>query len=130
MKLDALCECGSTYGEHFFIDHACPTRVGYFASRVEVLPFDAVWSSDSRDINSSFPPIAEKRAPLQGERKGGRWVEPPGTIAWEEHLAAFEAYAAIFGREQSAERIAERGGFGWREVCELLGHEPTTWRER
>lgn len=31
---------------------------------------------------------------------------------------------------QSAERLAERGGFGWFELVEFLGHEPRTWRKR
>ena len=33
-------------------------------------------------------------------------------------------------RGQSAERIAERGGFGYWEITELLGREPNTWEPR
>ncbi len=74
----------------------------------------------------------DRRAPVQGEgwspRKAG--YRAPGTITWAEHLEAFEVYAKRYGRDQSAERLAERGGFGFGELTMLLGHEPTTWRER
>jgi hypothetical protein len=52
----------------------------------------------------------------------------PGTVAWSEHLAAWGAYAAKHGREQSAERIHERGGFSYGELRTYLGHDPTTWQ--
>lgn len=52
---------------------------------------------------------------------------PRGTIAWAEHIEAYGHYAAKYGRSQSAERIAERGGFSYRELVSLLGHTPTTW---
>jgi len=70
-------------------------------------------------------PLPE-RAPVQGEFR----VKPPGTIAWWEHVQAWEAYAQKWGNDQSAARIAERHGFGYRELVKLLGHEPTTWRPR
>lgn len=60
------------------------------------------------------------RAHRRGERGGG-------TVAWAEHAEAWEVYAKRYGREQSAERINERGGFGYNEIAMLLGHEPTTW---
>jgi hypothetical protein len=70
-----------------------------------------------------------RRAPVQGDyRRVGTRV--PGTIAWAEHLEAFESYAARYGRSQSAERIAERGGFGYLELVDFLGHEPKTWEPR
>jgi hypothetical protein len=84
----------------------------------------------------------EKRARVQGEntdehghlmRDAQRNIVriPAGTISWEEHLEAWEAYANRFGRTyQSAERIDERQGFGFYELCDLLGHKPTTWRPR
>lgn len=71
----------------------------------------------------------ERRAPVQGEWDRARIKKrPPGTVAWEEHIAAWEIYAQRYGRDQSAERIAERCGFGYWEITELLGHEPKTWR--
>lgn len=72
------------------------------------------------------------RAPVQGDNG---WTLPrrypdakrPGTISWVEHVEAWEAYAAQHGREQSAERIAERGGFSFGELVLFLGREPKTW---
>lgn len=65
---------------------------------------------------------AERRAPVQGWRVIGE-REPRkvrGTIPWELHERIWAAYAARYGRDQSAERIAERGGFGYREAQRLL----------
>lgn len=70
--------------------------------------------------------ICGRRAPVQADRECGRL----GTIAWAEHLLAWSAYAARYGRDQSAERIAERAGFSYGELVALLGHEPTTWEPR
>lgn len=67
-----------------------------------------------------------RRAPVQAEY--GQERRAPGTVAWAEHLEAYEEYAAQFGTNQSAERLAARGGFGYREITTFLGHEPTTWR--
>lgn len=48
---------------------------------------------------------------------------PAGTIPWATHLRAWEGYAAAGHGEQSAERLAERGGFSYREVqCAIEGH--------
>jgi hypothetical protein len=60
-----------------------------------------------------------------------RWptgTSSPGTIEWSEHVEIWERYAAQYGDGQSAERVAERGGFGYWEATKLLGHEPRTWR--
>lgn len=71
----------------------------------------------------------ERRAPVQAD--GGPHPEhPAGTISWEEHLEAWKGYNAKWRCGQSAERIAERHGFGYSELVELLGREPTTWRPR
>lgn len=48
-----------------------------------------------------------------------------GTISWPEYLEAHAIYAKR--HDQSAERIAKRGGWGYAEVTKLLGHPPTTW---
>jgi hypothetical protein len=63
------------------------------------------------------------RAPLQAEKGVGA----KGTIAWAEHLEVWAAYAARYGTRQSAERIAERGGFGHSEVQMLTGHPPRSF---
>lgn len=73
--------------------------------------------------------ICGKRAHVQGDRKDrrGKPGEGPGTISWAEHELAWSAYAARYGRDESAERIHERGGFCFLELIEFLGHEPETW---
>ncbi len=46
-----------------------------------------------------------------------------GTVPWDVHLQAYETYRRFLGDSQSAERIAERGGFSYRELqCLLAGH--------
>ena len=72
----------------------------------------------------------ERRAPMQGTCIKGRWIHHPGTISWDEHLEAYAVYAPKYGSSQSAERIAERGGFGYEEFELLTGHEPKTWMKQ
>jgi hypothetical protein len=62
--------------------------------------------------------MSERRAPVNGP--------PGGTIAWSEHVEAWEAYHRQY-RDQDAERIAARGGFGLVELVWQLGHMPVTW---
>lgn len=72
----------------------------------------------------------KRRAPVQGDSARvlpGRPGREPGTVEWAEHVEAWSDYAKRYGRDQSAERIAERGGFGYRELTDHLGHAPTTW---
>jgi len=82
------------------------------------------------------PVKEERRAPVQGS---GNWHLPkndlrrvgaqaPGTVAWSEHEEAWIEYARMYGKSQSAERIAERGGFSHQELSDLLDREPSTWR--
>lgn len=76
----------------------------------------------------------ERRAPVQGDTG---WLVPrrfpsakgPGTISWAEHLEAYAAYSKRYGTSQSAERMAERGGFSRGELKMFLGREPTTFQE-
>jgi hypothetical protein len=69
----------------------------------------------------------QRRAPVQANRE---LKKPPGTIAWSEHVEAWEGYARRYGTGQSAERIAERCGFCFGELVEFLGREPSTWEPR
>ena len=73
--------------------------------------------------------IPPHRALVQADppRRGSRCA---GTILWAEHEEAWKQYARLFGASQSAERIAERGGYGYGELELLLGHEPRTWEPR
>ena len=67
--------------------------------------------------------MTERRAPVQAE-KG----KPQGTIAWSEHVEIWTKYAAKYGNDQTAERIAERHGFGYYEIARITGSEPKTWK--
>jgi hypothetical protein len=71
-----------------------------------------------------------RRAPVQSEWHKCRMVRPSGTVSWPEHQQAWQEYNKRWRGHQSAERIAERGGFGYAEITSLLGREPTTWQER
>jgi hypothetical protein len=61
-------------------------------------------------------------------RRAGSHV--PGTISRAEHDRAWQSYRERYGDGQSADRIAERGGFSYRELVTLLGREPETWEPR
>lgn len=76
--------------------------------------------------------ICGRRAPVQADRghKPGEKPKGYGTIAWAEHLEAYGTYSGRYGKSQSAERLAERGGFAYWELADLLGHEPKTWQPR
>lgn len=50
----------------------------------------------------------------------------PRGIPWELHLEAYDKYAERYGTQQSAERLAERGGFGTGELDMFI----PGWRER
>lgn len=64
----------------------------------------------------------DRRAPVQRERATNR---PAGTVPWDVHERAWARYAELGHGAQSAERIAERGGFGYGEMaCLLAGHDP------
>lgn len=67
----------------------------------------------------------EMRAPVQPSKKFGKGH---GTVEWPEHVEAWLEYHKHYS--QSAERVAERGGFGYSELVQFLGHEPTTWKAR
>lgn len=60
-----------------------------------------------------------KLAPVQGDETH----KAAGTVPWDVHERAWQAYAAAGHGSQSAARIAERAGFGYREMqCLLAGH--------
>lgn len=82
--------------------------------------------SDDTIVHNCPTCACGRRAPVQGDFGEPRHAS--GTVAWVEHVEAYTEYAARFGTSQSAERLAQRGGFGYREITGLLGHEPTTWK--
>lgn len=55
----------------------------------------------------------EQKAPVQGAAH----------IPWSVHVRAWNAYAAKYSKDQSAERIAERGGFDVADYIPRLGAE-------
>lgn len=72
--------------------------------------------------------ICGRRAPVQGDVYGVKGGRGAGSIAWSEHLLAYTGYAREFGRSQTADRLADRGGFSYAELVRYLGREPTTWQ--
>ena len=47
-------------------------------------------------------------------------IQKVGMIPWSLAEQAYKVYAARYGRGQSLERLAERGGFGLAELGDLL----------
>lgn len=68
--------------------------------------------------------MPNRRAPVQ---RSHSLDKPEGSISWAEHVEAWMGYARRYGTEQSAQRIAERGGFSYWELVDQLGHVPLTW---
>ena len=78
--------------------------------------------------------MSERRFPIQGEqakpegyRPGDRIIRrEPGWVPWGIAEEAYKTYASLYGKEQSLETLAARGGFGWSELVRLLqGKEAT-----
>ena len=62
--------------------------------------------------------------PVQAEDYGRTAREhPASTIPWWLAEIAYEHYAERYGTQQSLERLAERGGFGRRELVALIRRE-------
>lgn len=62
--------------------------------------------------------MSDRRFPIQGSwtsRRRPGW-KPSGTVPWSVAEVAYAAYAARYGRGQSIETMAERGGFGHEEM--------------
>jgi hypothetical protein len=52
-------------------------------------------------------------------------IQEGDAIPWAWAEKAYVTYARLFGKQQSLERLAERGGFGLVEwACLYLGHDP------
>lgn len=61
---------------------------------------------------NSIVAAKEKSFPMQGG--------PP--IPWSLAELLYVGYVALFGKDQTLERLAERGGFGWGEIEEYWTH--------
>ena len=68
-----------------------------------------------------MPKVDTSPFPIQGEL--GRPRLKSSSIPWWLAEIAYEHYAKLFGKEQSLERLAERGGFGRDELLTLLRKE-------
>ena len=67
----------------------------------------------------------QRHFPLQPARRGYPGATAPLSIPWSVAERAYGAYASMYGRGQSLERLAERGGFGVEEMDQLY----PPWRE-
>ena len=47
-------------------------------------------------------------------------INSPIDIDWETAEKIYDLYSKLYGTSQSLERIAERGGFGWDEVENII----------
>ncbi len=66
---------------------------------------------------------AKRLFPIQSQRGA---APHPLQIPWEVAELAYSVYSARYGRSQSLERLAERGGFGPGEMDDFL----PDWRDR
>jgi hypothetical protein len=74
-----------------------------------------------------------KMAKIQGEgRRNGMTSNdiPDGFVSWEEHYMAWAKWAQRHPEPATAEVIEREGGFNYRQMAELLGHNPVTWELR
>lgn len=60
--------------------------------------------------------MIDKQFPIQGDYGENK----PSSIPWWLAEIAYKAYASQYGKSQSIERLAERGGFGRDELISLL----------
>lgn len=89
-------------------------------------PMHALRLAVSRQVSEpQGEPSDARRAPVQASR--GADAGPAGSISWAEHVEVWQVYAQKHGTHQSAERIAERGGFGYGEIVLFTGHPPRTF---
>jgi len=58
-----------------------------------------------------IPERLKKSVPFQE-----KYLHRGGCITFEAHLRAYAIYSAIYGTHQTAERLAERGGFDENEL--------------
>ena len=50
-------------------------------------------------------------------------IQGVGKIPWAFAAKAYKKYVQLFGGNQSLERLAERGGFGWQEFVHLFNEK-------
>ena len=62
----------------------------------------------------------DRTAPVQIELRSGYANSEPLSIPWWLHELIYVSYAKLYGKTQTAERMAERGGFGCYEALTLI----------
>ena len=125
---DAMCDLVSV------VDVSVPNNIYgdacyIYKCYVSLTTFKKKLDEDFKLILKKFNSIQSEyrqsmRAPVQGDY---RLCLPPGTISMDEHKKAWVAYAKKYGHDQSAERIIERGGFGYLELVKLLDGHPESF---
>jgi hypothetical protein len=88
---------------------------------------DALSAQEDLELVTQAISDTPKGFPIQREDRNldGQFVRPAGTmpatlIPWWLAEIAYEEYVNLFGKDQSLERLAERGGFGRWELLALL----------
>jgi hypothetical protein len=67
------------------------------------------------------PLRVERWFPIQGNYVHGSAAHrPAGRVPWSIAELAYQTYSKWYGKDQSLERLAARGGFGWYELAVLL----------
>ena len=74
------------------------------------------------DPEKRFPVQGEhvRLAPEPGQEHGATKHRERGWVPWAVAEAAYKVYAVKYGKDQSLEMLAKRGGFGWSELVWLL----------
>ena len=67
--------------------------------------------------------MSEKNFPIQAEFLPAGKKLAATEIPWWLAEIAYERYVELYGNQQSLERLAERGGFGRKELLVLLRKE-------
>lgn len=97
-----------------------PDAYGYSASLLDVA------KAVTREMNErerADKAEAENKALREDARPFPMQDGPP--IPWSLAKIIYAGYSALFGTNQSLERLAERGGFGWSEVSGIYNHPRT-----
>ncbi len=121
----ACTECNNHSGRYFDGSHSCTRDAKCGCSPKKCVGCDhpqAVYQCQSciHRVRTRWPMF-----PLQPSRNDSKTLAGPDCIEWSLAEKAGNEYRKRYGTNQSLERMAERGGFGWEEMD--LYYPP--WRE-
>ena len=74
-------------------------------------------------MNDDTRPFPIQEDPWHKDEKGKYIIRKKSTIPWWLAEEAYKFYSTKYGKEQSLERLAERGGFGRTELLSFLRRE-------